>query len=148
MGNLPIQLRHPRRGLICALAGGVLLLAAAPLVHAHALLVDSTPKQDEVVKEAPREVVLKFNARIEKTVSHVTLLDGDGRKVALPPLPADRDGPPERLKVDLPALKPGPYKLEYRVLASDGHATPGLLRFTVAAPTANDPGAAAGGAGK
>src|SRR3982751_2403739 len=110
------------------------LLAVPRVARAHALLVESTPKQDEVVTEAPREVVLKFNARIEKKVSRVTLLDERGEKVKLPPPPDDGQGPAERLRVALPALKPGAYKLEFLVLASDGHATPGLLRFTVSSP--------------
>jgi copper transport protein len=124
------------------------LLAAPSFLHAHALLVGSTPKQDEVLKEAPAEVVLRFNARIEKSVSHVTLLGPGGEKVRLPPLPEDKDGPPERLKIELPALKPGAYRLEYRVLASDGHATPGLLRFTVVAPSRGAAGGSPGGAGR
>jgi len=115
------------------------LLAAPAVVRAHALLVESSPKQDGVVNEAPKEVVLRFNARIEKKVSRVTLLDGGGEKVKLPPLPEDGDGPAERLRVALPALRPGAYKLEFRVLASDGHATPGLLRFTVSAPATPPP---------
>jgi len=126
-----------------------LLLASLPTVaRAHAILVESTPKQGEVTKKAPTEVVLRFNARIEKAVSHVALLGPGGDKVKLPPLPEDRDGPPDRLRIDLPALKPGEYKLEFRVLASDGHATPGLLRFTVSPPPRGGAGGAPQGGGK
>jgi methionine-rich copper-binding protein CopC len=142
-----IRLCRQRSGAPCALVA-VLLLLAPSFVLGHALLVDSSPKQDEVIKEAPAEVVLRFNARIEKSVSRVTLLGPDGGKVKLPPLPEDKDGSPDRLKVDLPALKPGAYKLEFRVLASDGHTTPGLLRFTVSAPSGGGAGGSPGGAGK
>jgi copper transport protein len=141
MGRRNNQLGLSGLGACCAFALAFLLLTPSH-VRAHALLVGSTPKQDEVLDEAPTEIVLRFNARIEKGVSHVTLLDGDGKKVKLPPLPQDKDGPVDRLKIDLPALKPGAYKLEYRVLASDGHATPGLLRFTVSAPKQGESGGA------
>lgn len=127
---------------------GLLLAALPTAARAHALLVESTPKQDEVTNAAPAEVVLRFNARIEKGVSRVTLLGPGGDKVKLPPLPEDKDGPPDRLRVDLPALKPGAYKLEFRVLASDGHATPGLLRFTVPPPARGEAGGSPGGGGK
>jgi len=146
MATASNQSRSRRRGALCALTSGLFLLAAASVLQAHALLVGSTPGQDEVLKEAPAEVVLRFNARIEKPVSRVTLLGPGGDKVKLPPLPDDNDGPPERLKIDLPALKPGAYKLEYRVLASDGHATPGLLRFTIAPPLRGGAGGSPGGA--
>lgn len=88
------------------------------------------------MKVATTQAVLHFNARIEKKVTRVSLVDGKEQKVKLPPLPEDRDGPEDRLLVALPAtLAPGPYRLEYTVLASDGHSTPGVLRFTVAAET-------------
>ena len=124
-----------------------IVVAATPVVAlAHAILVDSTPKQDEVVATAPKEVVLRFNARIEKKVARMTLTDGGGQKIKMPSIPEDKDGPPERLVVPLPPLKAGTYRLEYRVLASDGHATPGLLRFKVR-PNAEPPkeGAPEGG---
>jgi methionine-rich copper-binding protein CopC len=111
-----------------------LLLSLTPaVVFAHALLVDSSPRQDGVLKSPATRAVLHFNARIEKRVTQATLRDAAGHPVKLPPLPDDKDGPPDRLVIALPPLKPGAYQLEYRVLASDGHATPGLLRFSVAA---------------
>ena len=81
-------------------------------------------------------------------MTRATLSDAGGHKVALPappPSPGDDDGPGDRVTIALPAaaLKPGAYRLEYRVLAADGHATPGLLRFTV-----SDGGGGDAGAGK
>jgi methionine-rich copper-binding protein CopC len=127
------------------------LLLAPAAALAHALLVDSSPKQDEVIKSATTRAVLRFNAKIEKQVTRATLRDAAGHDVKLPPLPDDKDGPPDRLIIALPPqLKAGAYQLEYRVLAADGHATPGLLRFTVAAATqpTTAPAAASGGAPK
>jgi copper resistance protein C len=118
----------------------LILFGAAPAAtQAHAILVDSTPKQDEVVTAAPKEVVLRFNARIEKNVARATLTDGSGQKIKMPPVPEDKDGPPERLIIPLPKLAPGSYRLEYRILASDGHSTPGLVRFKVKAPKVTAP---------
>jgi methionine-rich copper-binding protein CopC len=124
------------------------LLSLTPAVAlAHALLVDSSPRQDEVLKSPATRAVLHFNARIEKKVTRATLHDAAGHPVKLPPMPDDTAGPPDRLIIALPPLAPGAYQLEYRVLAADGHATPGLLRFSVAAtqPTTAPakPGAAA-----
>ena len=125
-------------------------LALAPaMALAHALLVDSSPKQDEVLKSPATRAVLHFNARIEKQVTRTTLRDAAGHDLKLPPLPDDKDGAPDCLIIALPpGLKPGAYQLEYRVLAADGHATPGLLRFTVAAATQPATAPAPGGAKK
>lgn len=110
----------------------MLAVFAAPAA-AHAVLVSSTPKDNATVKVAPANVVLRFDARIEKPVTQVTLLDGKGKKVALTaPSHGYKAGAPNQLIVPMPKLKPGSYRLEYRVLATDGHLTPGLVRFTVA----------------
>lgn len=147
----PIPSPRPPRASRPARYGPFLAaLALAPSIAlAHALLVDSSPKQDEVLKSPATRAVLHFNARIEKKVTQATLHDADGHAVKLPPLPDDTAGPPDRLVIALPPLRPGAYRLEYRVLAADGHATPGLLRFSVAAtqpvttPTPKTTGAAA-----
>ena len=107
---------------------------------AHAVLVESSPKQDAVLKTAPKEALLRFDARIEKKVTRVQLLDGEGHAVKLPAMPEDKDAPPDRIRIPLPALEPGAYRLVYRVLAADGHTTPGLLRFRIAPPATQPTG--------
>jgi methionine-rich copper-binding protein CopC len=100
--------------------------------HAHAILTDSSPKDNSTLSTSPREVILRFSARIEKGISQITLLTDKGQKVPLPQAPHGYDaGPPDRLVIPLPQLMPGRYQLQYRILATDGHATPGLIRFTV-----------------
>ena len=122
----------------------LLILVLSPAAaRGHAILVESSPKQDEVLKKAPKEAVLRFNARIEKKVTRATLVDEHDKKVKMPPMQEDKGGPPERLVIALPELKPGAYRLEYRVMASDGHATPGLIRFTVAGPASRPTGGSA-----
>jgi copper transport protein len=125
--------------LCCVLAPAVAL--------AHAVLVESSPKQDETLKSATTRAVLRFNARIEKKVTRVSLVDGKGQKVKLPALPDDADGPEDRLLIALPAALPaGSYRLEYTVLAADGHSSPGVLRFTIGGGT-TAPASAPAGAG-
>jgi methionine-rich copper-binding protein CopC len=149
MRSSPPSLR--RRRLVVRYAPFLLCLTPA-VALAHALLVDSSPKQDEVLKSPATRAVLHFNARIEKKVTQATLRDAAGHAVKLPPLPDDAAGPPDRLIIALPTLAPGAYQLEYRVLASDGHATPGLLRFSIGGaatqPTTSPIPKSAGGAAK
>ena len=106
----------------------------APLgALAHAILIESSPKQDETIKPPTTQAVLRFNARIEKRVVRVKLFDAGGHELKLPALPEDKDGPADRLLIALPKLGAGAYQLQYDVLAADGHITPGLLKFSVAA---------------
>jgi methionine-rich copper-binding protein CopC len=127
---------HPpprRRALaVLLLSGAIATAALAPLrAAAHAVLLESTPPDGAIVSSAPHAAVLRFNSRIEKRLTRVALTDAKGRAVPLPAGPYGADDPPDRLTIPLPPLPQGAYRLTYRVLAVDGHATPGLLRFTV-----------------
>jgi methionine-rich copper-binding protein CopC len=101
---------------------------------AHAIVLESVPARDAVLDRTPERVVLRFNSKIEKRLSRVTLAAGRGMPV---PMTIATDGPdgdrqPDRLVVPLRPLTPGPYVLRYKVLSADGHITEGVLRFTVA----------------
>ncbi len=100
---------------------------------AHAIVVDSTPRDGAVLSAPPQLAVLRFNARIEKSLSSVKLFRSDGRSF---PVRIETSGNgagagPDRLAVRLPHLGPGNYILQYKVLATDGHLTPGVLRFGI-----------------
>lgn len=117
----------PRLALLIALLG-------APLpAGAHAIVLDSSPKHDAVLSEAPARLLLRFNSRIEAALSRVTLESAGGRPVALP-VAGNAVDAVDRLVVPLQPLAPGVYVVRYRVLAADGHVTEGALRFTIKAP--------------
>ena len=100
------------------------------LAFAHAVVVESSPREGAVLKQAPGRIQLRFNVKIEKALTRVTLTKGDKQAIALPQVDFNR-GAPERLEVPLPRLEPGNYILHYSVLAADGHATQGVLRFSI-----------------
>jgi methionine-rich copper-binding protein CopC len=117
----------PRLTLLIALLGAPLPAAA------HAIVLESSPKHDAVLPEAPARLLLRFNSRIEAALSRVTLESAGGRPVALP-VAGTAAGAADRLVVPLQPLAPGVYVVRYRVLAADGHVTEGALRFTIKAP--------------
>lgn len=119
-----------------AAAPALLLCLALALLRpggasAHAIVLESSPVHDAVLDRAPRQVTLRFNSKIEKRFTRVTLAAGDQRPAAVS-LP-ERDDPatPDRIVIPLMPLGPGVYVLRYRVLAVDGHITEGALRFTI-----------------
>lgn len=114
--------------LLWVVAVAAVLSTAA---DAHAVLLASSPKDNSVLTTAPKTVMLRFDARIEKSVTQVKLTDSKGHRVKLPSGRGYKAGSPERLIIPMPPLKPGRYRLEYRILAADGHLTPGLVRFTI-----------------
>ena len=110
------------------------LLARHPgAAEAHAIILESEPAAGAKLAEAPARIYLRFNSKLEKRLSRVTLTAADGRAL---PLPAAAEGsePPDRIVLPLARLRPGAYVIRYKVLAADGHITEGALRFAVLEP--------------
>lgn len=110
----------------------LVLWAFSDLAGAHSVVIESSPKDKEVLTRAPREVVLCFCAKIEKSFARISLGTNNGRMIPLP-APVEKAGreAPDLLVIPLPNLGPGEYLLRYKVLSTDGHATSGVLRFSV-----------------
>jgi methionine-rich copper-binding protein CopC len=115
-----------RAGVVAA---GILLLALAGSARAHSLLLESAPAADALLAASPPEISLRFNNRIEKKLSTIRLLDERG---GVRPLTTLADGPADRLTATVPSLDPGGWRVEWRVLSTDGHVVSGRFSFRVA----------------
>jgi methionine-rich copper-binding protein CopC len=113
---------------LALLLAGVLLHASAAPVLAHSLLLESSPAAHAVLATAPAHVELRFNNRVEKRLSRVTLVGARGERL---PATTLTDGAPDRLRAQLPPIPPGEYRLEWRVLSTDGHIVTGTYTFRV-----------------
>jgi methionine-rich copper-binding protein CopC len=113
----------------CGLLGAALALAAAGPAAAHSLLLESTPAANATLTSPPPRVALRFNNRIEKSLSRVRLVDARGDAQALTLAP---DGPADRLAAPVPPLAPGRWRVEWQVLSTDGHVVSGRFEFRLA----------------
>jgi copper resistance protein C len=110
------------------------VLASSPgEATAHALVVESAPVQGATLTSPPTHVFLRFNSKLEKRLSHVSLAPEKGKPVALP-ISVNGQDQPDRIDLPLAPLAPGAYVIRYKVLAVDGHITEGILRFSVLEP--------------
>ena len=121
--------RPPDALRLAARAALLMLCAALPVASlAHAVAVETTPKDHATVAAVPPEIVIRFNARLEKKLTHVKMERADGSSQVL----TDIEQRPSVIRCTLPQdLQPGAYLVQYKVLATDGHATQGVLRFTL-----------------
>jgi methionine-rich copper-binding protein CopC len=106
-------------------------LGLASTVVAHGVLQRTEPRGGSTVKSAPAQVRLEFTGAIEPAYSRVHVLDGGGRRVDLGDSRVDPDNR-ALLRVSLPALPPGRYKVAWRVLSVDSHVTEGDFTFRIA----------------
>lgn len=119
--------RAPAQVHIWLVLLAVTIGAAAPAV-AHDVLVASSLRNHPVQAGIATAVTLRFNAKIEPSLSKVLLLTTGGKARALDIARGRQAG---EIVVQLPPLPPGVYGLRYKILASDGHLTDETLRFTV-----------------
>ncbi len=107
------------------------LLSLTSTAAAHGALRRTDPRGGSTVKSASSQVRLEFTGAIEPAYSRVQVLDGGGRRVDLGDNRVDPDNR-TLLRVSLPALPAGRYKVAWRVLSVDGHVTEGDFTFRVA----------------
>jgi methionine-rich copper-binding protein CopC len=119
-------------GLACALCA-VLLSWDSGSAAAHAIILESEPAAGAKLAEPPARIYLRFNSKLEKRLSRVTLASAEGRPVPLPVVAGGGESP-DRIVLPLGKLRPGAYVVRYKVLAVDGHITEGALRFAVLEP--------------
>jgi copper resistance protein C len=102
-------------------------LISASVAFAHAILLDSTPATNQVLHGDHVRISLHYNSRVDGARSQLTLISADGTKR----IPLDKQTEPDRLQTEEIQLKPGPYRLVWQVLASDGHLTRGQIPFKI-----------------
>ena len=116
--------------IVVSLVAPLVALAWAAPCCAHAILVDSTPAVHARIPAGHEAVVLRFNSRIDRGRSRLTLIGADQAPVRLT---IGASGPADVLDAAAD-LAPGAYTLRWQVLAVDGHITRGDVPFTVTAP--------------
>jgi copper resistance protein C len=116
-----------RKTLLLFLVAILLAVAANP-VSAHAILVRSTPKANEVVPSGDLNMKLEFNSRIDgaRSILKLVLPGGEIQKLQLSPQPS-----PAALAATAAHLTPGKYTILWQVLSNDGHITRGEIPFEV-----------------
>jgi methionine-rich copper-binding protein CopC len=108
----------------------VVALLASTDLFAHVSLSRSVPAAGSVVHASPAEVRLWFTHAIEARFSTLRILDSAGRQIDKLDKRVDSSDP-TLLRISLPRLAPGTYRVHWRAVSIDTHVTTGEFRFTV-----------------
>jgi len=115
----------------CARLGTLLAgVAVSTAVWAHAMLDHATPRVGGSVKIAPARVELWFTEPLEPAFSTVKVVDAGGRQVDGRDAKVDQ-GDRKHLWVSMSSMPPGRYRVIWRVVSVDTHATEGDFTFDV-----------------
>ena len=110
----------------------VLVFGTNSAAFAHAFLDHADPAVGSTVTASPKEVRLWFTEELEPAFSTLHVVDGAGKTVDGGDGRVDASNP-TLLRVSLPALSPGTYRVIWRVLSVDSHTTEGDFTFEVKA---------------
>jgi copper resistance protein C len=109
----------------------LLLSAAIGTGWAHAFLDHAEPRVGSQVRTSPSQVTIWLTEKLEPALSRIQVFDAVGRELDRHDSrvnPTD----PAMLEVSLPPLKPGKYKVSWRVTSVDTHVTTGTFDFEIA----------------
>lgn len=116
-----------RMGFAALLVAAMSVFAFAPAASAHDQLVSSNPEDGAELDQQPKWLEMTFSGNIQEVGSEVTVVV-DGKDVSAGELTVED----KKLSVALPDdLKPGDYKVTWRVVSEDGHPISGDYSFSI-----------------
>jgi copper transport protein len=111
------------------------MLVTAPAARAHAVVLETTPANWQILAQAPREVSIRFSEPVDLGLTAIRLIDPQGAETALGH-PVRVAGKPSTVSVALPALSgQGTFTVAWRAVSADTHPVQGAFSFSVGAPT-------------
>ena len=119
-----------RRTAFAIAAWAVFSLSGTFAAFAHTHLVRATPAVDGTIHTAPSEVTLRFSEKLESAFSSVVVRDSEGNQIDKGNAQLDKSDR-RIMRVSLPPLAPGVYKVEWRAVSADTHKVEGDFTFRV-----------------
>ena len=95
-------------------------------VSAHTALVESIPKDEAMVMNAPEDLQLKFTESVRLLKIVVSIGE---KELDIGFLPIAK--PAEQFSVALPGLENGSYSVNWTAMGTDGHSVQGNISFMV-----------------
>jgi methionine-rich copper-binding protein CopC len=126
---MEFYMKAPQKYALFALFAAT-TMAGSTSAWAHATLKSATPAKGAEVTAVPKEISLQFNEKLEAAFSNARLVDSTGKEVTTSKAILDA-ADPSVMKLAVPALTAGTYKVEYFGVGHDGHRRKGDYSFTV-----------------
>ena len=103
-------------------------LPAVDPVFAHAVVTESSLRDQALHPQKATRIMLNFNSGVELSLSKFDLVrQGDAHEA----IPIKAGSKPGQIILTIPPLDPGDYAIHYKVFAADGHLTEDIIRFNV-----------------
>lgn len=114
---------------VTVIVAAIAWLASASAA-AHAFLDHADPRVGSTVSQPPHSVRLWFSQALEPAFCRVHVVDASGKTVDAGDAHVDASDT-TLLSVTVPALAPGTYRVQWRVVSIDTHVTEGDYTFEI-----------------
>jgi copper resistance protein C len=108
----------------------LIVLVGLARLQAHAFLDHASPSVGGKVRGSPAEIKVWFTEKLEPAFSKLQVFNAAGQQVDKHDQRLDQHNS-ALLSVSVPLLKPGIYKVVWRVVSVDTHTTQGSFTFEV-----------------
>jgi hypothetical protein len=116
---------------VWVIGGTAALLLLRSVASAHAFLDHAAPAVGSTVHGSPSSIKLWFTQPLEPAFTTIKVLDQAGKQVDNGDKAVDA-ADDTLLRISLPQLPPGTYRVVWRALSVDTHVTEGAFTFDVA----------------
>ncbi|MEU5266827.1 copper resistance protein CopC [Amycolatopsis sp. NPDC021455] len=128
--------RRPAAAATATVLALLVLVLFPGTASAHAVLLDTTPGNWQVVDASPHQISLRFNEPVDVGLAEIRVLGPRGDAVEGLPRPVHPDERREVIAVTVPdTLATGTHTVAYRVVSADSHPVQGAFSFSVGQPT-------------
>ncbi|MEO2074040.1 MAG: copper resistance CopC/CopD family protein [Bacillus sp. (in: firmicutes)] len=126
-----------KRSVLFILILNLLVFLYPAFASAHAYIKKSTPSENETILQAPGKVTIEFDEPIQPSYHSVEVFDSKGNRVDQKNEQIDPKNS-SIIECDLNNNLPdGTYRIQWRVVSSDGHPVQGVIPFQIG-HTSND----------
>jgi copper transport protein len=124
-------LKKSAKYIIAAVFTYILITLFPAVSLAHAFIVKSSPSENEILKNPPKEITIQFDESIQPRFNSIKVTDSNGNRVDRKNGGIDSKNPAV-LKTGLKRnLANGTYRIQWKVVSDDGHPVQGVIPFEI-----------------
>lgn len=125
-----MKLKMRTLGVSIGAVAAIASIAFASPAWSHAKLSESAPAANAVLTDSPKEVRVRFTETLEGSFSGIQVTDAAGKTLTSDKAVIE-SGDSSAMRLSLPALKAGTYRVRWTAVTRDGHRIKGEYSFTV-----------------
>ena len=125
------KLKHVKNGSLLIAILYLFLFIYPSIASAHAYIIKSTPSENEIINQAPQKVTIEFDEEIQPSFNSIEVFDSTGNRVDQKNGHIDSNNPAIVISDLNDNLPDGTYRIQWRVVSSDGHPVQGVIPFQI-----------------